>query len=319
MPNNGYFDTVFAQTGTLTPVPDAAQVSGTVSYNQGFTPPYSLAPTNPSALLVGRGEFNQIMNDITTAIQNWQQNGIPPFITSAMNGGTPFAYAQYAIVFEGGTAYQSLIPDNTDTPPSANWSVLSVAGGGAGGFSTGDAKLTWKTAPDSGWIMMNDGTIGSGASGATYANANASALYQLWWANVSNTWCPVTGGRGGSGVADFLANKPMGMPVVLSRAMAIAGSGAGLTARALGQILGDENLQSHNHTVNDPTHAHSSAASSLDHYIQGGGTQFATGPGAQNGGNATNNAATGISINTAGSGSGGNMQPSAFLNLMVKL
>jgi len=318
MPINLYFDTIFAQSGDVATVPDAAQPSGAVSYTAGFSAPYSLAPSNPSALLVPRTSFNQIIQDITAAIQNWQQNGIPPFITSTMNGGSPFPYAQYAIVFEGGTAYQSLIPNNTDTPPSANWSVLSVASGGVG-FSTGDAKLTWKTSADSGWILMNDGTIGSGSSGATYANANASALYELWWANVSNTWAPVTGGRGVSGVADFLANKPMGMPLTLGRTMGISGSGAGLTARALGQTLGDENYQTHTHGITESGHVHADQGGG--NFISSGGSganvntsgsvfqEFAT----------TASATTGITINNAGTGSGGNMQPSGFMNIMVKL
>jgi hypothetical protein len=43
------------------------------------------------------------------------------------------------------------------------------------GFSTGDAKITLKTTADPGWLIMNDGTIGSASSGATYQNANAQA------------------------------------------------------------------------------------------------------------------------------------------------
>lgn len=318
MPVNGYFDTIFAQSGDVTTVPDAAQPSGAVSYSGGFTAPYSLAPDNPSALLVPRTSFNQIIQDITAAIQNWQQNGIPPFITSTMNGGSPFSYAQYAIVFESGTAYQSLIPNNTDTPPSANWSVLSVASGGVG-FSTGDAKLTWKTSADSGWVLMNDGTIGSASSGATYANANASALYELWWDNISNSYAPVTGGRGISGVADFLANKPMGMPLVLGRAMAIAGSGAGLTARTLGQTLGDENLQTHNHGTTDGGHAHADQGGGNFISSGGSGANVTTGGGVFQEFANTASATTGITINNAGTGSAGNMQPSGFMNIMVKL
>ena len=315
MPNSGYFDTVFAASGDTAVVPDAAQPSGAVSYTQGFSAPYSLAPSNPSALLVPRTSFNQIIKDITTAIQNWQQNAFPPFITTAMNNGSPYPYGQYVVVNRGGTLYQSLIANNTDTPPTSNWAVFTGGAGGSTGFSTGDAKLTWKTSPDSGWILMVDGTIGSASSGATFADPTASALYQLWWNNISNTYCPVTGGRGVSASADFLANKPMGMPIVLSRAMAIAGTGAGLSTRALGQYVGDENLQSHTHTVNDPTHTHSITAPNL----QGGGTSVAGGSGYSSPAAVISAASTGISINAAGSGSGGNMQPTSFMNLMVKL
>jgi hypothetical protein len=107
-------------------------------------------------------------------------------------------------------------------------------------WTTGDVKFTFLAAAPSGWVLITDGTIGSAGSGATYANANASALYTVIWTNVSNTWAPVTGGRGGSAGADFAANKPMALPKSLGRAIAIAGAGSGLTSRVLGQFLGEE-------------------------------------------------------------------------------
>lgn len=108
------------------------------------------------------------------------------------------------------------------------------------GFSTGDAKLTLKTSADTGWIMATDGTIGNASSGATYANANALALYTLLWTNVSNTYAPVTGGRGASAAADWAAQKPIALTKVLGRMLAVAGAGSGLTSRVLGQTGGAE-------------------------------------------------------------------------------
>ncbi len=96
------------------------------------------------------------------------------------------------------------------------------------GFSTGDVKLTLKTAADPTWVLMNDTTIGSGSSGATgRANADTSALYTLLWTNAADQWAPVTGGRGASAAADFAANKPLALPKALGRAL--AGYGSGLT------------------------------------------------------------------------------------------
>lgn len=91
-------------------------------------------------------------------------------------------------------------------------------------FTTGDVKMTWKTVADSGWVLWNDGTIGSAASTATTrANADTEYLFTLLWNNVSDTWAPVSGGRGGSAAADFAANKTLMLPRGVGRAMGIYG------------------------------------------------------------------------------------------------
>ena len=324
MPISGYFDIPFGVDGDLTPVPEAVQPSGAISYTQGWGPFYSQDPTvDPStALLISRAQTNQMFYDITVAIQNRQQHCIPDFIDSTMNGGTPFSYSQYDMVMLGGVAYQSLVNTNTDTPPTANWAVFPL---GSTAFSTGDLKPTYKPAPDAGFIFLTDGSIGSASSGASYANANAAALYALWWNNIIDTYCPVTGGRGANAAADFAANKKMGMPKMLGRALGIAGAGSGLTSRALGQALGDENLQSHTHSITDPTHKHNSSVGYSDKGGSGNGYCYsdslggATILGFANPGGGTQTASTGITVNTAGTGGAGNMQPTSFINIMVCL
>jgi hypothetical protein len=93
-------------------------------------------------------------------------------------------------------------------------------------FTTGDVKLTMKTAADAGWILMNDTTIGNAASGATgWANADTLPLYTLIWNNINDTWAPVIGGRGVSAAADFAANKQLALPKTLGRALAGYGTG----------------------------------------------------------------------------------------------
>ena len=72
------------------------------------------------------GQFNQLFYDITSAIQNWQQNTIAPFITTAMNGGTPYTYPQYAMVLKSGVGYISLVGSNADTPPSTKWGLIPL-------------------------------------------------------------------------------------------------------------------------------------------------------------------------------------------------
>lgn len=312
---NTYFNIPFATSGDVSPIPNPVQGSGSISYTQGYGPDYSEDPAvDPStALNVARATFNQLMLDVTTAIQQLQQGSFPPWISAAANGGTPFAYKAYqCVLYTDNLVYQSQVASNTSTPGAdANWSPIPL---NLNSFSTGDLKPTFKTTADSGFIMMNDGTIGSATSGATYANPLAQNLYLLLWTNVANTWAPVTGGRGVSAAADWAANKPIGLPLALGRALGCAGAGSGLTSRSLGQFLGDENLQNHTHTVNDPTHAHGIAFTTGGSF-GGGGSWSAGNGGAQS---STSNA-TGITLNAAGTGSGGNMQPSLFINFMIKL
>lgn len=211
-----------------------------------------------------------------------------------------------------GTKGYSLVALPGSTPP-VQWMPL---------FTTGDVKLTFKASADSGWVLMNDGSIGSASSGATLrANADTEDLYTLLWTNVTNAWAPVATGRGASAAADFAANKAMTLPRALGRALGIAGAGSSLTSRALGEYLGAEDAinVSHTHTVTDPGHYHTVVH---DGAIGGAGGAAAPGDGSV-GTPATinsSNVTTGLSVNTSGaSGTGANMQPTTFLNVMIKL
>lgn len=175
----------------------------------------------------------------------------------------------------------------------------------AAAWSTGDVKLTLKTTADSGWVMCDDGTIGNAASGGTTrANADTEDLFTLLWTNVSDTYAAVSGGRGASAAADYAANKTIALTKMLGRALAIAGSGASLTTRALGfttgtetQTLTEANLASHDHSV---------GISSVGAY--------------QAGANGAMQQTSSLNTGNAGSGTAhNNMQPSTFLNAMVKL
>lgn len=109
-------------------------------------------------------------------------------------------------------------------------------------FSTGDVKWTFKTVADAGWLMIADQTIGNAGSGAAYANTDVQALFTLLWNNISNTYAPVSGGRGVSATADWTGLKTMQLPLMLGRLLGAAGTGSGLTSRALGQNLGAETV-----------------------------------------------------------------------------
>jgi microcystin-dependent protein len=97
----------------------------------------------------------------------------------------------------------------------------SGGGGGGGGGSvdpttvaaTGDVKFRATSESLAGWVKVNSTTIGSPSSGASQrANADTQNLYVYLWGNFTNAHCPVAGGRGANGLADFNANKTIQLP-----------------------------------------------------------------------------------------------------------
>lgn len=199
-----------------------------------------------------------------------------------------------------------------------------------GVFTTGDAKLTFKSTADAGWVLLDDGTIGNAVSSATTrANADVADLYVVIWDSVGNTYAPVAGGRGGTAIGDFNAGKPMALPKALGRALVIAGTGAGLTNRVLGSTFGEEThlltsaeIPAHTHPVaiTDPGHFHGTTRTDASSSQTNGGSF----PAAVNASNTnTSSAVTGITAvannNTGGGGVHNNTQASVGINVMVKL
>lgn len=180
-------------------------------------------------------------------------------------------------------------------------------------FSTGDLKFTLKATADQGWVMCNDSTIGNVASAASNKGISTKALYVLLWNNVSNTYAPVSTGRGASAEADFNANKTLTLTRVLGRALAGAGAGSGLTSRALGEILGEEK---HTMTTGElVAHTHT-GTSTISGNVAGGAPNGIT-FGADN-----QNTTLNVTLTTASTGSTtpfNVMQPTTFYNVMVKL
>jgi hypothetical protein len=129
---------------------------------------------------------------------------------------------------------------------SGNVLTLTNTLASAAAWSTGDVKVTMKNVADPGWVMMDDGTIGDATSGGSNrANADTHDLFILLWTNCSDSWCSVSPEpRGASAVADWNAHKTIGLPWVLGRHLAAAGTpGAGYGAsvpRALGELAGTE-------------------------------------------------------------------------------
>lgn len=94
----------------------------------------------------------------------------------------------------------------------------------------------------SGWIYVNkrNFTIGSPASGASYANNDAFKLYDQSWYDFSNTICPVSGGRGVDSWSDWNANKTLGVFAIPGAALGCTDAGGSGSTRPLGLMGADE-------------------------------------------------------------------------------
>lgn len=204
-------------------------------------------------------------------------------------------------------------------------------------WTTGDVKLTIKTVADTGWVLMNDGTIGDASSGATTrANADTSALFTLLWTNTADADCAVSTGRGATAAADFAAHKTIALPKALGRALAVYGSGSGLTSRNLAHVVGSENAitvaHTHTGTTAGQSATHTHPASGAEAFVIGNTTTptvvIQTAPGAAwstiGSSTSTGNASADhthsfTSDSTGSSGTGANVPPTVFLNVMIKL
>lgn len=204
-------------------------------------------------------------------------------------------------------------------------------------WSTGDVKLTLKTVADSGWLLFDDTTMGSASSGANHASSANQALFELLYDNINDTNCPIltssgaatTRGAQGTSSQAWAANCRMTLPKTLGRALAVAGAGSGLTSRALGSTVGGETQTLI--TANLPPYTPSGSVSTVNSQAGNGTVQFPDqgGPtkvmigGTSSGGSLAQPMA--LSSSFSGSAQGGTstafsiMQPSSFMNAMVKL
>jgi hypothetical protein len=125
-----FFRIPFGQSGDRAAIPDAADSSGFVSYTQGYGPDYQRQNTDPLSKNIERDKMNQAFFDATSAISELQSRGIPDFITSALNGGTPFSYAINALVrWTDGNVYRSLAAANTADPTDlTKWGNIGLPG-----------------------------------------------------------------------------------------------------------------------------------------------------------------------------------------------
>lgn len=324
-------------------VPQTSQIGiqdGAASWPTGF-PPLNFQPIASG----GVRPFGQDVNGGLNAISAWSRWG-------AAGGGVPWdstfstaigGYPQGAVIRAAldkpvpGSYWFCLVDDNLSNPDTggAGWQLISLLGT----FTSGDAKLTYKTVADAGWFIVNDGSIGDASSGATtLADPSTVSCFTLFWTNISNNFCQVQDNsgtpvaRGISASADYAANRRILVPKLLGRALIGAGAGSGLTNRNLGDgtigaetiVLDPGNLPAHTHTspnLTDPQHLHAYTRPDAPTAVgAAGGQSDVTTTSSAN----TAAASTGITLG-ATTGSVGNstpvpiMQPSSALSIMIKL
>ena len=208
-------------------------------------------------------------------------------------------------------------------------------------FITGDVKRSYNPTQPSGWVLLNDGSIGGQSSGAqTRANPDCWPLFNLLWSVSADDWCSVFAastltrtGRGASAAADWNLNRHIALPKTLGRAGIVAGWGSGLSSISIATWAGSETVALA--TENTPAHQHAFSAGlpSHSHTLGGIVDNFGPSAGNRNFGEGTGNLQFATRVTDGGgggtitgvtnsSGSGvphSNMQPWTGVYFFIKL
>jgi len=122
----------------------------------------------------------------------------------------------------------------------ANPAPAASGGGGSVPDSqlvkTGFVKWDFGSGALADFVRLNALTIGNAGSGATErANADTEALFIYLWNRLDNTMCPVSGGRGANGAADYAAGKTLQLPDMRGRGpLGVASMGGSASGRLNG-------------------------------------------------------------------------------------
>lgn len=121
---------------------------------------------------------------------------------------------------------------------------------------TGDVKFSISPNASIGWIAYGfyGQTLGSVASGATFAGEEVRNLYRLIWNTFDDSNSPVSGGRGANADADFDANKKITLPPYSDRVIGVNNSIRTTLNTFEGPIdnnitISIDNLPTHHHQV----------------------------------------------------------------------
>ena len=174
---------------------------------------------------------------------------------------------------------------------------------------TGDIKTTFQPVAPAGWLILNEGSIGSPTSGATLrANEDVKDLYKLFWKIPVCTLQTLSGydvDKGSTADLDWQNNRRLLVPETLGRVLAQA-----TTGHAIGSVEGIRDV-----TLTEaqmPKHTHGIRTMYVTLKTGGGW------PGLEQ--IAVNISGDNYKPQTAGSGQAHpNMQPTTYVNFMVKL
>lgn len=198
-----------------------------------------IQPANTAAVSgqsISSVAFNTLETDIGTEITNSVDRGGRSAMTAAlpMGGQKITGMADPTVATDGATK------NYVDTTTAAF-------------FSTGDVKLTIKTAADTGWVLLgasSNGSIGNAGSGSTIrANIDCLALFTLFFNNYSDANAPLLTSGGGATTRAAQTNAGtawaalcrMQVGFFADRALGVAGNPPDLpTNRTLGDHPGAE-------------------------------------------------------------------------------
>lgn len=218
------FKVPFAATGDKTPVPDAVQSDGSVSYAQGYGFDYERPTdgTDPLAKVFPRRQYNAVMNDVTGAVGEIQLNGAPIW----QSAGAP--YPINAKVRYLDKNWISTISNNNDEPgTSSAWTdTASLTSGRLTRIVTFEATGTLTLQANESFAEFDAQGAGGQGGGSPAGNAT-----QLGYG---------TGGHSGSrmvGVIDLTG--------LSSLAITIGAGGSTGLAGAAGQAGGTTSIGSY--------------------------------------------------------------------------
>ncbi len=173
---------------------------------------------------------------------------------------------------------------------------------------TGDVKVTTRTNPDAGWLLMNGQTLGSANSDADHQGDQYQDLYVHLWTVMTNQWAPVSDDRGETALQDWIDNKTLRMFAAAGRALIGQGAAPPFTTRELGETGGEE---AHLLTLAEiPRHRHSIDGKKGGSHSDGGDAAFGAYSSAPNRNRNTNFTGNDQPHN--------NMPPFLALNVMIK-
>lgn len=147
----------------------------------------------------------------------------------------------------GALTFEQNDQNESDTENPINWLGRKVMELLDSQWQTGEMKLSYTSTVPTGWLLVNNTTIGNASSNATYASADYLNLYTVLWTSASNDDLLTSAGgattKGISAVSDWGAGKRLYLPDISGRAISGAGvSRSGITSRSVNAKYGAETI-----------------------------------------------------------------------------